>query len=197
MDSKEKFNLAHHEGGHTVVGCAQGFELEFVTIVPAPGASEGSTKFVPEEVPETEAVNTAERRLVSTFAGFVGAVVCYVESNPTLSDEEINQHIETQLQVAGFNRKDGEKGDAAEIRELLKILQEAGQDPDACKLWAIQKANYYVSHNLAAIKALATNLLQRETLWWWEVNAILKPFKIVARRGPAGDVPMSYREMYR
>jgi len=194
MNDREKFNLAYHESSHAVVGCVLGREVEYVTIIPAEGeAARGKVKFVPEDVTEANHIAVVKRALVYKLAGFIGALTCCGESDPNISDEDFWRHTDTQLQVAGFGREDGETGDSGDIKELLQILQQSEQDFESCKREIAGKTIELTYQYWSAIKALAEALLVHGKLTGEQVNPLLQPFGIVARRGPA----VSYGELYR
>jgi len=178
METDPSVSLAYHESGHLVIGCVHGLEVGYITIVPDPnGTSAGEVRFFDDFGYETNPVQWAKLRLLCESSGLFAA--CYEEYNSTMTQEEFDKHRRVQLKVAGL---DETEGDIPTANQLLEFLQESGQDREECKQQVVHQVLELVSRYWPAIKALSEVLLIEMTMTGEQVNPILKPFGIVARR---------------
>jgi ATP-dependent Zn protease len=174
-------SLAHHESGHAVAGCVQGFKVDYVTITPDPdGGNAGETRFFydPIWVYEHRAIEFFRQHLTRLFSAFFAA--CYSEAiSTTISAEEFERHVQTQLKVAGLGSVG--RGDLSQVEEILSYLRDEKQDPEQCKQEAVQDAINLVRNHWSAIDALAKNLLIEKTMTGEQVHSVLQLFGLSAK----------------
>jgi cell division protease FtsH len=196
VSDREKNMVAHHEAGHALVAhlLPHADPPYKVTIVPR-GQTGGHTRFMPEEETQLVTQNQLEARLASAMGGRVAEELVFFEVTTGAGDdlEQATNIARAMITRLGMSKKLGPRtfGKREELvflgREISEqkdysdtIAQTIDEEVHGLIQHAYEVAKNLIDTNMGKLTALASHLIEHETIEGNELKELLDKASAVA-----------------
>jgi len=196
VSDREKNMVAHHEAGHALVAhlLPHADPPYKVTIVPR-GQTGGHTRFMPEEETQLVTQNQLEARLASAMGGRVAEELVFFEVTTGAGDdlEQATNIARAMITRLGMSKKLGPRtfGKREELvflgREISEqrdysdtIAQTIDEEVHGLIQHAYEVAKNLIDTNMGKLTALASHLVEHETIEGNELKELLDQASAVA-----------------
>ena len=196
ISDREKNMVAHHEAGHALVAhlLPHADPPYKVTIVPR-GQTGGHTRFMPEEETQLVTQNQLEARLASAMGGRVAEELVFFEVTTGAGDdlEQATNIARAMITRLGMSKKLGPRtfGKREELvflgREISEqkdysdtIAQTIDEEVHGLIQHAYEVAKNLIDTNMGKLTALASHLIEHETIEGNELKELLDEASAVA-----------------
>ncbi len=196
VSDREKKMVAHHEAGHALVAhlLPHADPPYKVTIVPR-GQSGGHTRFMPEEETQLVTQNQLEARLASALGGRVAEELVFFEVTTGAGDdlEQATNIARAMITRLGMSKKLGPRtfGKREELvflgREISEqrdysdtVAQTIDEEVHGLIQHAYEIAKNLIDTNMGKLTALASHLIEHETIEGKELKELLDNASAVA-----------------
>lgn len=196
VSDREKNMVAHHEAGHALVAhlLPHADPPYKVTIVPR-GQTGGHTRFMPEEETQLVTQNQLEARLASAMGGRVAEELVFFEVTTGAGDdlEQATNIARAMITRLGMSKKLGPRtfGKREELvflgREISEqrdysdtIAQTIDEEVHGLIQHAYEVAKNLIDTNMGKLTALASHLVEHETIEGNELKELLDKASAVA-----------------
>ena len=196
VSDREKNMVAHHEAGHALVAhlLPHADPPYKVTIVPR-GQTGGHTRFMPEEETQLVTQNQLEARLASAMGGRVAEELVFFEVTTGAGDdlEQATNIARAMITRLGMSKKLGPRtfGKREELvflgREISEqrdysdtIAQTIDEEVHGLIQHAYEVAKNLIDTNMGKLTALASHLVEHETIEGNELKELLDEASAVA-----------------
>lgn len=196
VSDREKNMVAHHEAGHALVAhlLPHADPPYKVTIVPR-GQTGGHTRFMPEEETQLVTQNQLEARLASAMGGRVAEELVFFEVTTGAGDdlEQATNIARAMITRLGMSKKLGPRtfGKREELvflgREISEqkdysdtIAQTIDEEVHGLIQHAYEVAKNLIDTNMGKLTALASHLIEHETIEGNELKELLDEASAVA-----------------
>lgn len=196
VSDREKNMVAHHEAGHALVAhlLPHADPPYKVTIVPR-GQTGGHTRFMPEEETQLVTQNQLEARLASALGGRVAEELVFFEVTTGAGDdlEQATNIARAMITRLGMSKKLGPRtfGKREELvflgREISEqrdysdtVAQTIDEEVHGLIQHAYEVAKNLIDTNMGKLTALASHLVEHETIEGNELKELLDEASAVA-----------------
>ena len=196
ISNREKRMVAHHEAGHALVAhlLPHADPPYKVTIVPR-GQTGGHTRFMPEEETQLVTQNQLEARLASAMGGRVAEELVFFEVTTGAGDdlEQATNIARAMITRLGMSKKLGPRtfGKREELvflgREISEqrdysdtVAQTIDEEVHGLIQHAYEIAKKLIDTNMGKLTALASHLIEHETIEGNELKELLDKASAVA-----------------
>ena len=196
VSDREKRMVAHHEAGHALVAhlLPHADPPYKVTIVPR-GQTGGHTRFMPEEETQLVTQNQLEARLASALGGRVAEELVFFEVTTGAGDdlEQATNIARAMITRLGMSKKLGPRtfGKREELvflgREISEqrdysdtVAQTIDEEVHGLIQHAYEIAKNLIDTNMGKLTALASHLIEHETIEGNELKELLDKASAVA-----------------
>ena len=196
ISDREKKMVAHHEAGHALVAhlLPHADPPYKVTIVPR-GQTGGHTRFMPEEETQLVTQNQLEARLASALGGRVAEELVFFEVTTGAGDdlEQATNIARAMITRLGMSKKLGPRtfGKREELvflgREISEqrdysdtVAQTIDEEVHGLIQHAYEIAKNLIDTNMGKLTALASHLIEHETIEGNELKELLDKASAVA-----------------
>jgi len=196
ISNREKRMVAHHEAGHALVAhlLPHADPPYKVTIVPR-GQTGGHTRFMPEEETQLVTQNQLEARLASAMGGRVAEELVFFEVTTGAGDdlEQATNIARAMITRLGMSKKLGPRtfGKREELvflgREISEqrdysdtVAQTIDEEVHGLIQHAYEIAKNLIDTNMGKLAALASHLIEHETIEGNELKELLDEASAVA-----------------
>tara|TARA_B100000809_G_scaffold79465_3_gene77586 strand:- start:52815 stop:54632 length:1818 start_codon:yes stop_codon:yes gene_type:complete len=196
VSDREKKMVAHHEAGHALVAhlLPHADPPYKVTIVPR-GQTGGHTRFMPEEETQLVTQNQLEARLASALGGRVAEELVFFEVTTGAGDdlEQATNIARAMITRLGMSKKLGPRtfGKREELvflgREISEqrdysdtVAQTIDEEVHGLIQHAYEIAKNLIDTNMGKLTALASHLIEHETIEGKELKELLDNASAVA-----------------
>lgn len=196
VSDREKNMVAHHEAGHALVAhlLPHADPPYKVTIVPR-GQTGGHTRFMPEEETQLVTQNQLEARLASALGGRVAEELVFFEVTTGAGDdlEQATNIARAMITRLGMSKKLGPRtfGKREELvflgREISEqrdysdtVAQTIDEEVHGLIQHAYEIAKNLIDTNMGKLTALASHLIEHETIEGNELKELLDKASAVA-----------------